>query len=80
MLAGVGGDGAPVVADGAQVGVAVEVVGCQEAVGDAVDEVRRKRGPALRQGLDRPSRFPVVLVCCAQAGRRRGHKGGGVNK
>jgi hypothetical protein len=40
------------VADGAQVHVVVEVVGDEEAVGDAVDEVRRERGPAaLRHGL-----------------------------
>jgi len=68
---GVGGDGAPVVANGAQVRVAVEVVGGQEAVGNAVDEVRRERRPVrCRHGLDRPSWAPgcrdlFVVWCCA---------------
>ena len=42
----VGGGGAPVAADGAEVHVVVDVIGRQEAVGDAVDEVGRERRPA----------------------------------
>jgi hypothetical protein len=42
---GVGSGGAPATAHGAEVHVVVEVVGGQEALGDAVDEVRRERRP-----------------------------------
>jgi hypothetical protein len=43
---GVGGGAAPATAHGAEVHVAVEVVGCQQEVGDAVDKVCRERRPA----------------------------------
>jgi hypothetical protein len=39
------GGGAPVVADRAEVHVAVEVGGGEEASSDAVDEIERERGP-----------------------------------
>jgi hypothetical protein len=42
---GVVGGGAPVAADGAEVHVVVDVVGGEEAAGDAVDEVGREQGP-----------------------------------
>jgi hypothetical protein len=42
---GVGSGGAPATAHGAEVHVVVEVVGGQDAVGDAVDEVRREQRP-----------------------------------
>lgn len=44
-IVGVLGGGAPAMADGAEVHVVVDVAGGQEAVGDAVDEVGRERGP-----------------------------------
>jgi hypothetical protein len=40
---GVGGGGVPTTAHGAEVHVVVDVVGGQDAVGDAVDDVRRER-------------------------------------
>ncbi|KAK3163055.1 hypothetical protein QOZ80_1BG0096990 [Eleusine coracana subsp. coracana] len=42
---GVGSGGAPVAADGAEVHVVIQIVAGQQEVGDAVDQVRRKRGP-----------------------------------
>ena len=67
---GVGGGEALVPADASQVHVVVEVAGGYETVGDAVDEFLRKRGLALRHGLDRPSWAPgcrdlFVVWCCA---------------
>ncbi|KAK8460500.1 hypothetical protein SEVIR_2G339250v4 [Setaria viridis] len=50
-----GGGGAPAVADGAHLHVAVNVVGGQQAVADAADEVRGERRPVRRhdQSIDR---------------------------
>ena len=48
-IPGVVGGGAPVGADRSEVHVAVEVVGIQEAVGDAAYELRREGGP-VRHG------------------------------
>jgi hypothetical protein len=45
-VAGVGGGGAPVVADGAEGYVAVEIGGGKEKAGDAVNEVEWEGGPA----------------------------------
>ena len=46
------GGGTPAGANGAEVNVAVEVVGGQEAIGDVVDEVVWERGPVWLRHVD----------------------------
>lgn len=74
---GVGGGGGPAVVDGAEVHVVVEVVVGQEAVGDAVDEVRRERRPACHFAAVRCGGLAWIEdLDSVNFSRRRGVNGG----
>lgn len=78
VVLGVVGGGAPAWADGAEVHVAIEVVGGEEGVGDAVDEVGREGGPGCgRRGRKGRRGFETGRILLLPFGRRRSRNWGG---